>query len=82
MTPRRQPWTACVHFPDSYPIVASQLSFNFLCLLFLCVSISMIFTLQAHAYAYTLYKRVHNVHMYRNVLSCEWTSTAGCLKKS
>ncbi len=31
------PWTACVHFPDSYPIDLSHLSFNFnfLCLLLL-----------------------------------------------
>ena len=30
-----QPWTACVHFPDSYPIDVFHLSFNFLCLLLL-----------------------------------------------
>jgi hypothetical protein len=47
-TPERKPWTqwtACVHFPDSYSIDVFHLSFNFLCLLFLCVSISMVLTL-------------------------------------
>ncbi len=34
-TPRRQHWTACVHFRDSYPIDVSHLSFKFLCLLLL-----------------------------------------------
>jgi hypothetical protein len=33
MTPRMPPWTASVHFPDSYPIDIFHLSFNFLCLL-------------------------------------------------
>jgi len=33
--PRRTPWTACVDFPDSYPIDVSHLSFNFFCLLLL-----------------------------------------------
>ncbi len=33
--PRVPPWTACVHFPDSYPIDVSYPSFNFLCLLLL-----------------------------------------------
>jgi hypothetical protein len=37
-----QPWTACVHFPDSYSIDVFHLSFNFLCLMLLCVSISML----------------------------------------
>ncbi len=33
MTPRKPPWTACVHVRDSYPIDVSQLNFNILCLL-------------------------------------------------
>ncbi len=33
--PRRPPWTACVHFPDLYPIDVFHLSFKFLCLLLL-----------------------------------------------
>ncbi len=38
----RPPWTACVvHFRDLYPLDFSHLSFNFLCLLLLWVSISM-----------------------------------------
>jgi hypothetical protein len=32
-------WTACVNFPDSYPIDVSHLSFNFLCLLLLYCSV-------------------------------------------
>ncbi len=39
--PRRQSWTACVHFRDSYPIDISHPSFNFLYLLLLQVSISV-----------------------------------------
>ncbi len=35
MTTQMPPWTACVHFPDLYPIDVSQLSFNFLCQLLL-----------------------------------------------
>ncbi len=30
LSPRRPPWTACVHFPDSYPVDVFHLSFNFL----------------------------------------------------
>ena len=33
--PLMPPWTASVHFPDSYPIDVFHLSFNFLCLLLL-----------------------------------------------
>ncbi len=40
-SPRRPPWTACVHFHDSYPIDVSHLNFNILCLMLLQVSISM-----------------------------------------
>ncbi len=32
---RMPPWTASVHFPDSYPIDVFHISFNFLCLLLL-----------------------------------------------
>jgi hypothetical protein len=32
---RRPPWTACVHFRNSYPIDVSHLNFKILCLLFL-----------------------------------------------
>jgi hypothetical protein len=32
-SPKRPPWTAWIHFPDSYPIDILHLSFNFLCLL-------------------------------------------------
>ncbi len=35
--PRRPPWTACIHFRDSYPIDVSLLNFNILCLLLLQV---------------------------------------------
>ncbi len=40
--PRRPPWTACVHFHDSNPIDVSHLSFTFLCLSLLQVSISVV----------------------------------------
>ncbi len=33
--PRRPPWTACVHFCDSYPIDVLHLNFNILCMLLL-----------------------------------------------
>jgi hypothetical protein len=45
MTPRRPPWTACVHFPNSYPTDVSHLSFNFLSVCcYSMVSISMSLT--------------------------------------
>jgi hypothetical protein len=41
MTPKWPPWTACVHFTDSYPVEVSHLSFNFHCLLLLYIFISV-----------------------------------------
>ncbi len=52
--PRMPPWTACVHFPDSYPIDVSHLSCNFLCLLLLqCIYLNGLIFLQSAGSATT-----------------------------
>ncbi len=42
ITPQMPPWTACVHFPDSYPVDVSHLSFNFSVCCYSSVSISVV----------------------------------------